>query len=77
MLKFRLIRGGQCNHPFFKIGIMDAKTKRNGKPFHIIGFYDPFKKYFKINILTFLFYFNKGVKPTYPVWLFLLKFNIL
>ena len=76
MLKFRLIRGGKQNNPFYKIGILDAKTKRNGQPLQILGFYNPIKKIIKLNIYILLKNLKTGVKLTYRLWILLLKLKI-
>lgn len=40
MIKIRLSRIGAKNRPSYRIVAVETKSKRNGKPLAIIGFYD-------------------------------------
>lgn len=41
MVKIRLARLGTKHKPFFRIVVVEAREKRNGKSLEAIGFYDP------------------------------------
>lgn len=41
MVKIRLTRVGTHKKPFFRIVVMDAKTKANGAYIENLGHYDP------------------------------------
>ena len=43
-VKMRLMRIGRRNRPFYRIAVMDARTKRSGKTIEVIGHYDPLAK---------------------------------
>ena len=49
MLKIRFKRGGRKKQPFYKIVVMDVRTKRDGKVLEELGFYNPIDKTFHIN----------------------------
>lgn len=48
-VKIRLARFGKKNSPFYRIVVMSAKTKREGKFIDIIGYYNPLSEPSKIN----------------------------
>lgn len=50
MLKIRLKRLGKKKKPVYRIVLMNAKTKRDGKTIEEFGFYDPITKQCKINL---------------------------
>nr|QSV12709.1 ribosomal protein S16 [Phaeophyceae sp.] len=64
MLKMRLKRCGRKNQPFFKILIMDVKTKRDGKAIEELGFYNPIMKIISFNHKRTIYWLNNGVQPT-------------
>ena len=64
MLKIRFKRGGRKKHPFYRIVVMDAKTKRDGKALEELGFYDPLNKTFHINRERTISRLADGVQPT-------------
>lgn len=64
MLKIRFKRGGRKKHPFYKIVVMDVKTKRDGKALEELGFYDPMNKTFHINRERTISRLADGVQPT-------------
>ncbi len=43
-VRIRLKRMGRTHRPFYRIGVFDAHTKRDGKTIEEIGFYDPIAK---------------------------------
>ena len=64
MLKIRFKRGGRKKQPFYKIVVMDVKTKRDGKALEELGFYDPMNKTFHINRERTISRLADGVQPT-------------
>lgn len=43
-LKIRLRQQGQRNRPFFRLVVMDGRSRRDGKYHEALGWYDPLKK---------------------------------
>nr|YP_009327085.1 30S ribosomal protein S16 [Pleurocladia lacustris]ANS57629.1 30S ribosomal protein S16 [Pleurocladia lacustris]ANS57773.1 30S ribosomal protein S16 [Pleurocladia lacustris] len=64
MLKIRFKRGGRKKQPFYRIVVMDVKTKRDGKALEELGFYDPMNKTFQINRERTIIRLANGVQPT-------------
>ena len=40
-VKIRLVRTGRTNRPAYRIGVFDARTRRDGAAIEVIGHYDP------------------------------------
>ena len=49
MLKIRLKREGVKNKPFYRIVVVNSKTKNKGGSLEVLGFYNPIKKIFKVD----------------------------
>lgn len=66
MVKIRFSQAGKKNQPFFRIVAADEQTKRDGKIFEILGFYDPKTKpeTLKINMNSFNRWLGQGAQPT-------------
>ncbi len=64
MLKIRFKRCGRKKQPFYRIVVMDAKTKRDGKVLEELGFYNPMSKTFHINRERTIIRLENGVQPT-------------
>ena len=43
-VRIRLKRMGRRKRPFYRIGVFDSRTKRDGKTIEELGFYDPIAK---------------------------------
>jgi small subunit ribosomal protein S16 len=41
MVKIRLARAGRKNLAYWRVGVFDHKTRRDGKPIEYLGSYDP------------------------------------
>ncbi|MCK4546504.1 MAG: 30S ribosomal protein S16 [Candidatus Eisenbacteria sp.] len=41
MVRIRLKRGGKTNRPCYRVVVMDARTRRDGRVIETVGFYDP------------------------------------
>nr|YP_010185306.1 ribosomal protein S16 [Ishige okamurae]QVJ99650.1 ribosomal protein S16 [Ishige okamurae]WAM64086.1 30S ribosomal protein S16 [Ishige okamurae] len=64
MLKIRLKRFGRKKKPFYRIVLMDASTKRDGKAIEELGFYNPLNKIFYINRERIIMRIKTGAQPT-------------
>ena len=64
MLKIRFKRSGRKKQPFYKIVVMDARTKRDGKVLEELGFYNPMTKTLHINRDRTIARLDNGVQPT-------------
>ena len=60
MLKIRLKRTGRKKKPFYKIILTENLSRRDGKAFLELGFYDPLKKIIQFNKLDLHKYLNHG-----------------
>jgi small subunit ribosomal protein S16 len=69
-LVIRMSRHGRTNRPFFRIGVFDLRTRRDGPPVEALGWYDPREKdaakQFKVDAERVGHWFSKGarVSPT-------------
>ena len=77
MLKLRLKRIGRKKKPFYRIIVIESRTRLNGKTIDELGFYDALQKSIKISKSKTLKWLNYGVKPTNTVLDLLKKSNIL
>lgn len=41
VVRIRMTRTGRKNRPFFRIGVFDVRTRRDGEPIEALGTYDP------------------------------------
>ncbi len=66
MVKIRLKRMGSKKNAFYRIVLMDSRTKRDGKAIAEIGYYDAVKNpaEVKINEELALEWLSKGAQPT-------------
>jgi len=44
MVRLRLKRYGRTHRPFYRLGAVDARSKRDGKVIEELGFFDPVEK---------------------------------
>lgn len=64
MLKIRLKRFGRKNKACYRIVVIEALTRREGKIIKNLGIYNPQKKYLKVNKKILIYYLQKGACPT-------------
>nr|QWK41919.1 ribosomal protein S16 [Protohalopteris sp.] len=64
MLKIRFKRCGRKKQPFYRIVLMDNKTKRDGNVVEELGFYNPLNKTFQINRVRTIIRLDNGAQPT-------------
>ncbi len=67
MLKIRLKRLGCKKSPAYRIVVIEAMTKREGKPVQELGHYNPKTKLMKFDKATALEWIKKGAQPTETV----------
>lgn len=73
MIKIRLARKGARNSPFYRIVVVDERSKREGKPLAIIGWWYPRKTkadekaFLKIDKEKLDFWLKRGAKKTLAV----------
>jgi len=77
MIKIRLKRLGKKNRPSFRIVVMPARTKRDGRTIEDIGHYNPFSKELSIKTERAKYWLSQGVKPSDTVLRLFIKNNIL
>jgi small subunit ribosomal protein S16 len=77
MLKIRLKRVGRKNRPFYKIVLMENLSKRDGKTFADLGYYNPLSKEIHVERELLHKYLNYGAQPTNSIrHLLYKKFNL-
>ncbi|CAG0987916.1 30S ribosomal protein S16 [Phycisphaerales bacterium] len=68
MVRIRMQRLGRTNRPFYRIGAMEKRTRRNGPLIELLGTYDPLEKdaqkQVKLNEERVKFWLSKGAQPT-------------
>lgn len=77
MLKLRLKRCGRKKQPFYKIVVMNSRSRRDGYAIEELGFYNPLDKTFKIDKGRAISRLQQGVQPTETVINLLKKAQIL
>ncbi len=77
MLKIRLTRIGKRNSPQYRIVVMPARSKRDGKAIEYIGYYNPISKKLKLDVERAKYWISVGAKPTETVKSFLVKKKIV
>ena len=77
MLKMRFKRCGRKRQPTYRIVIMEATSRRDGKSIEELGFYNPITKEIKLDVENIVNRLNTGVQPTKTVKNLLLKANII
>jgi|TARA_B110000971_G_scaffold219392_1_gene260406 small subunit ribosomal protein S16 len=77
MLKMRFKRCGRKRQPTYRLVIMPATSKRDGKALKELGFYNPITKELKLDVENIVTNLNVGVQPTKTVKNLLLKAKII
>jgi len=77
MLKLRLKRMGRKSSPFYRLVIMENRTKRDGKPIEEVGYYNPITKQYSFNSKKIKRWLSIGVKPTPTVCTLLKNANVI
>lgn len=62
----RMSMKGRTNRPYFRVGVWDERTRRDGPPVEALGWYDPIEKdaakQFKVNAERAAHWLSKGAK---------------
>ena len=62
----RMSMKGRTNRPYFRVGVWDERTRRDGPPVEALGWYDPIQKdatkQFKVEADRVAYWFTKGAK---------------
>lgn len=69
----RLKRCGRKRLPIYRVVVMEATSRRDGKAIQELGFYNPFTKQLNVDKQKVTYRLNTGVKPTKTVKNLLLK----
>lgn len=77
MLKIRLKRLGKRNAPHYRIVVMPARTKRDGRAIEYLGHYNPRTKDLKIDKERAEYWLSVGAQPTDTAKSLLTKQKIL
>lgn len=77
MLKLRLKRCGRKRLPFYRVVIMPAQRRRDGRAIKELGFYNPITKDLFLNKSEIIASLKVGVQPTRTVRHLLIKENII
>lgn len=60
MLKIRMVRGGVANKPVFKIVVMEARSKNDGKALEDLGLWSKIKNDLQVNRERIDYWVKKG-----------------
>ena len=77
MVRIRLQRFGKKKNPFYRIVCADARSPRDGRFIEVLGYWDPKKKIFKIDVEKYLDWLKKGAQPTDAVENLVRNFKVL
>nr|QUE28887.1 ribosomal protein S16 [Porphyropsis coccinea] len=77
MIKIRLKRFGRKKLASYRIVIMNATSKRDGRPIEEVGFYNPITKEIRLSTESITQWLKFGAKPTVTVQHLLQKAGII
>lgn len=77
MLKIRLTRIGKKHEPHYRIVVIPARTKREGKAIENIGYYNPRSKDLKLKVERAKYWLSVGAQPTDTARSFLAKHKLI
>ncbi len=66
-VRIRLTRTGRLNRPFYRIGVYDSRTRRDGRIIEQLGYYDPMLSTgteWKLDVDRLQYWIGKGAKPS-------------
>lgn len=67
MVKIRLARYGKKKKPFYRIVVIDQRSKREGSPIEELGTYNPITKALLLNKEKAQEWIKKGAQPSLTV----------
>lgn len=77
MLKLRLKKGGRKRQPAYRVVLIEASGRREGRPIENLGFYNPISKEFFVSTERIKLRLGQGAQPTKTVKNLLLKAAII
>lgn len=66
-VRIRMTRTGRLNRPFFRIGVFDSRTRRDGRLIEQLGYYDPILSTgveWKVDQERLAFWMKRGALPS-------------
>jgi small subunit ribosomal protein S16 len=66
-VRIRMTRTGRLNRPFFRIGVFDSRTRRDGRVIEQLGYYDPLLSTgveWKVDQERLAFWMKRGALPS-------------
>ncbi|MFN7022513.1 MAG: 30S ribosomal protein S16 [Phycisphaerales bacterium] len=81
MVRLRLSRMGRPHRPFYRLGAVDQRTKRDGKVIEALGWYDPMaldkSKQIHLNVERIKHWLKAGAQPSETVTDLLIANNVI
>lgn len=81
MVRIRLQRGGRKNRPFYRIQVLDERTRRDGASLEQLGWYDPVardeSKQLSLNEERTKYWLSVGAQPSDTMRDILAKRNLV
>ena len=77
MLKLRLKKGGRKKQPAYRLVIMEASSRRDGRAIDQVGYYNTITKQSHFDVSKIIKWLNYGVQPTETVQNLLKKAKII
>ena len=78
--KIRLTRGGRMHAPFYRIGVFDERTRRDGASIENLGYYNPLArgqdKELEFDVERAKYWLSVGAVPSDTVTSFLKKLGV-
>jgi small subunit ribosomal protein S16 len=66
-VRIRMTRTGRLNRPFYRIGVFDSRTRRDGRVIEQLGYYDPMLSTgieWKVDQDRLAFWMKRGALPS-------------
>ena len=66
-VRIRMTRTGRLNRPFYRIGVFDSRTRRDGRVIEQLGYYDPLLSTgteWKVDQERLAFWMSRGALPS-------------
>jgi small subunit ribosomal protein S16 len=66
-VRIRMTRTGRLNRPFYRIGVFDSRTRRDGRLLEQLGYYDPILSTgveWKVDQERLAFWMKRGALPS-------------
>jgi len=68
MVRIRLSRTGKRNSPYWKVGVYDQRTRRDGAAIEYLGSYDPHaqspQEKLKVDLERIKYWMDQGAQPS-------------